>query len=856
MTAARPLAAALAAAILFLPPDTVHAQVAPPTTGGAAALARDLAGLGTSKRVLVVGAHPDDEDTSLLALLALGEGAEAAYLSLTRGEGGQNLIGPELGEGLGLLRTGELLAARRTDGARQFFTRAYDFGYSKSLEEALRQWPRDSLLKDVVRIVRRFRPQVVVSIFRGEPRDGHGQHQAAGWAAHAAFDAAGDPGRFPELGVEEGLAAWTPARLYVSTRFDSAATTEQLEAGVLDPVEGQSYHQIAMRSRSLHQSQDMGQLQRVGPAPVRLRLVTDRTGRGGGLFTGVDTLLTVAIGAERARRFARTGADLRRLGPGDAAAALPLLESAWELLAGARGVEVTDQRRRLAEAERIFRRLLVDAVSETAEAVPGDVVNLALTAWNAGSEPAPLRFELISGAGWVLPQPEAGCGTVAPGAVHTVRVSVPLPAGEPPTSPYFLRAARRGALYDWTATPPAVRGLPFEPPPVSARLVLCGGPTPRVLAERPVTHRGNDQASGEVRRPLLILPRVSVALEPQVALWPRDGAQPRRFTAAVRQAGPGSTAGQVSLELPAGWEGGAPRRFELNGAGATQEFGFDVRPARGASGGLQEVRAVASGDDGARWTAGVQVVDYPHVVPRAHVVPAVASVAVADLRLPGARRIGYVRGAADRVPEALAAVGLPVEVLDRETLARGDLARFDAIVVGPRAYEVDSALVHSGERLAGFARAGGLVLVQYQQAAFFQGSFAPLPLRAAVATAERGRPAFATYPRVADELAPVRVLEPGHPAFNRPNRIEAADWDGWIQERGLYFAPGWDPAWTPLIELADPGEPAQRGGLLVARVGEGTWVYTGLSFFRQLPAGVPGAVRLFLNLLDLNDHAR
>ena len=847
---ARLLVAALAAALLIPLSVPAHAQVAPPATGGAAALARELAGLGTVKRVLVVGAHPDHEDTSLLALLSLGEGAEAAYLSLTRGEGGQNLIGPELGEELGILRTGELLAARRTDGARQFFTRAYDYGYSKTLAEALDQWPRDSLLKDVVRVVRRFRPQVLVSIFSGTPRDGHGQHQAAGWAAHEAFTAAGDPTRYPELGTEEGLAAWTPARLYLSTRFDSAATTDRLEAGVLDAVEGQSYFQIAMRSRSLHRSQDMGQLQGMGSAPVRLRLVADRTGRGGPFFAGVDTLLTAALGAERARRFARIGAELGRLGPGDAEAAIPRLDAAWELLAGARGPEVTDQRTRLAEAERIFRRLLVDAIAARGEVTPGGVAELTLTAWNAGPTPAPLRIELASGSGWLLPQPESGCLTLEPGGVRAVQVRVPIPAGAAPSDPYYLRAPRRGGLYDWSGTSPAVRGLPFEPAPILARFVLCGGPTPRVLAERPVTLRLNDQANGEVRRPLLVLPGVGVALEPRSAIWPSGGTAVRRFTVTLRHAVPGMTRGDVTLELPAGWEGGAGQPFELDGPGATGSIAFEVRVPRGAASGPQEIRAVATGEDGARWDTGVRAVDYPHVELRAHTHSAVATATVADYRLPSRRRIGYIRGAADRVPETLAAMGLPVELLDRTELARGDLGRFDAIVVGPRAYEVDSGLVERAYRLVEYARSGGLVVVQYQQGAFLQGGFAPFPL---VAPTEPGSTGFRGYPRVADESAAVRVLEPSHPALSRPNRIGPADWAGWVQERGLYFSPGWHSAWQPLLEMSDPGEAPQRGGLLVARVGEGTWVYTGLSFFRQLPAGVPGGVRLFLNLLNLND---
>ena len=252
----------------------------PPSTGGYAALDHELRMLGHRKRVLMIAAHPDDEDTELLTVLVRGMGAEAAYLSLNRGEGGQNLIGDELGEALGLLRTEELLAARRLDGGGQFFTRAYDFGFSKTLEDTWAHWPRDSVLKDVVRIVRRYRPQIVVSIFSGTPRDGHGQHQAAGWAALQAFRVAGDSSVFPELLSEEGLSPYHPDKLYRSARFDSAATTLTLDGGVLDPAEGQSYHQMAMRGRSLHRSQDMGQLQRIGPSDVRLHLVEDRTGRG------------------------------------------------------------------------------------------------------------------------------------------------------------------------------------------------------------------------------------------------------------------------------------------------------------------------------------------------------------------------------------------------------------------------------------------------------------------------------------------------------------------------------------------------------------------------------------------------
>ncbi len=274
---------------LALSAGPLAAQVVGPSTGGAAAVAQAERMLGHTKRVLMIAAHPDDEDTELLTYLVRHEGAVAGYLSLSRGEGGQNLIGPELGEALGLLRSEELLAARTLDGARQFFTRAFDFGFSKTIEETFSFWPRDSVLKDVVRIIRRFRPQIIVSIFSGTPRDGHGQHQVAGWAAAEAFTAAGDPARFPELASEDGLTPWTPAKFYRSARFDTTGASLVLPGGILDPEIGQSYRQIAMRGRSFHRSQDMGMLQEIGPSPIRLALIHDRTGGGNGLFAGVDT---------------------------------------------------------------------------------------------------------------------------------------------------------------------------------------------------------------------------------------------------------------------------------------------------------------------------------------------------------------------------------------------------------------------------------------------------------------------------------------------------------------------------------------------------------------------------------------
>ena len=800
----------LVLALIVHPVQVLLAQLEPPSTGGAAALAHEARMLGHVKRVLVIGAHPDDEDTDLLTVLVRGMGAEAAYLSLNRGEGGQNLIGAELGEALGILRTEELLAARRLDGARQFFTRAYDFGYSKSLEDTWAHWPRDSVLKDVVRIVRRFQPQIIVSIFSGEPKDGHGQHQAAGWVAREAFRIAGDASRFPELASEEGLPPWTPAKLYRSTWFDTTATTLTLNGGVLDEAVGRSMHQIAMQGRSLHRSQDMGRLQAIGPARVRLALLEDRTGGGNELFAGIDTLL---------RRSASDSGS-------------PVHE---------------DQRRHAARLDAVRRGVLLDALASDERVIPGQsIAVLALIANGGdGALPAAATAEIEAPRDWDRSRPAGGSNGSAkgipPGGIDSARILLTIAAGTSLTTPYYLALPRQGDLYQWPRAAIAAWGEPFEPPPVRIRFRASPEQAP---IEREASRRLNDQAIGEIRRPLTVVPRIDVRIDRDTVLVPTGAVQPIRFTVTLTHGARATTTGQVALELPAGWPATEPMRFTLDREDQRETFEFTVRPPTSLAAGRYEVRAVASDAGGTRYDVGVHAVDYPHIRPRQYLRPAVTTLVAAPLALPRLSRVGYVRGAADRVPEALRAAGVPVELLDSTILERGDLTRYDAIVIGPRAYETDPALAEHNARILDYARRGGLVIVQYQQYQFIAGRYAPYPFSIAQ-----------PHDRVTDEAAPVRALRPDHPALTAPNRIGESDWHGWVQERGLYFAREWAPQYQAIVASQDPGEPAREGGLLVAPVGEGTWVYTGLAFFRQLPAGVPGAFRLFANLLALSGAA-
>ncbi len=913
--------------LLALLPVALAAQLEPPSTGGYAALDQRLRMLAHDKRVLMIAAHPDDEDTELLTLLVRGMGAEAAYLSLNRGEGGQNLIGSELGEALGLLRTEELLAARRLDGAQQYFTRAYDFGFSKNLDDTWAHWPRDSVLKDVVRTIRRFRPQIVVSIFSGTPRDGHGQHQAAGWAAQEAFRLAGDSTVFPELEREEGLIAFTPLKLYRSARFDTAATTLTLDGGALDPAVGQSFHQIAMRGRSLHRSQDMGQLQGIGPSVVRLALLQDRTGQGtGGLWAGIDTTLAAVPLVQALRpQWRQRSMDLlaRYVARVDSArllVAAPLRSQLRELLSragedlGQARRQVTDgltggqaararldaspdgdpfegESRRFRAAQLASLDLISDGVSEDARVVPGQRVGVTLSAWNAGSGAAPVGL-CLDGVelGWRILADSSGRGalpgssrrgsclgyqaatgalgplgtspdSLPPRRLVSTRLAATVPESEDYSTPYFLRLPRQGDLYQWDPADRSVWGLPFEP----ARFRLTTGDADT----REITFRGNDQGSGEFRRPVMVVPRVDVRLDPDLEVWPATNRAPRTFIVTLTHGARDTTAGTVRLRVPRGWAEPAAQRFRLTHEDERAEFRFSVRPPEHLAAGAFEVAAVATTAGGQAYDVGLRTVDHPHIRARSWAVRAAAVVRVTDLALPKTPHIAYLRGAADRVPEALQSVGLPLELITGADLAERPLGRYGVIVVGPRAWETDADLPANNDRLLGYARAGGTVIVQYQQYGYFLGGFAPYALtvgstppgapNSATTVARPGGPSapaaapalLGGHDRVTDENAPVTVVNPGSPILRFPNRIGPGDWQGWVQERGLYFARTWDPQWKPVIEMHDPGEGPLEGSLLVARVGRGTYVYTGVSFFRQLPAGVPGAWRLFANLLAL-----
>ncbi|MGH7521948.1 MAG: PIG-L family deacetylase, partial [Gemmatimonadales bacterium] len=595
------------------------AQLAPAGTGGVAALASTLRQLGSNKRVLMIGAHPDDEDTQLLVWLSRGMGAQAAYLSLTRGEGGQNLIGPELGPELGIIRTEELLAARELDGARQFFTRAYDFGFSKSAEETFRFWPRDSILKDVLAVIRRFRPQIIIAVFSGTPVDGHGHHQVSGMLARQAFDLLRD-------------SAGGPQKFYRSTRGDPTSTTVTLPVGTLDPILGQSYFQVAMASRSRHRSQDMGQLQRPGPATSGLALLATKpgvpaasSGAETGIFAGVDTTVS-APGYSALIDSARAA-----LTPWRPAATLPYLLRALRVLegggaggGGGGGGADSVQRPLLERAIASAVGVTIDGTTDDGIVTPSQRLQVEVTVWNAGDSAVRVdSVSLAAPSGWGLERLELGAPTVAAGTLVTRRFVLTVARNAERTQPYFLRRplTNRGGLYDWSGAAPDLRGLPFEPPPVTARvrLVIAGAP---VTLTREVVYRYRDQAIGEIRRPLFVTRDVDVAITPEELLWPIDGnsREPRHFTiTTTNRSRAGATTVRSAVTVPPGWPPVPAESLTFTREDETKSVVVAVAPPTADSlrSGTYELRA------GSGW---LEIIDYPHIRPRALARPAVAQI--------------------------------------------------------------------------------------------------------------------------------------------------------------------------------------------------------------------------------------
>ena len=800
-------------------------------------LLHDLRKLRDVSSALFVAAHPDDENTRLIAYLANDALAETAYLSLTRGDGGQNLIGPHLREGLGVVRTQELLAARRTDGGTQFFTRANDFGFSKHPDETFTFWERDSILSDMVWVIRTWRPDVIVTRFHpASAGQTHGHHTASALLAVEAFELAADPEAFPEQLDRPGVEPWRAKRVVFNTSwwfygsrdaFEAAdkAGLVAVDAGGYYPLLGASNGEIAAKSRSRHLSQGFGSGTSRGSELEYLELLAgEPAAAGAGLFDGVDdTWGRLEGGAAVGRVLAKAE---EAFDPAYPALAVPDLLEALRLMRELPPGRYT--RTKIPALERLVADCLgvyVEATAPDTLVAPGQRIPVAyeVTA-RASALPVSLRNLTIANA----TLGGNGPGNLPSNEPLVGELSVAVPSVT--SNPYWLEGPGTEGMYP--APDYDLRGLGENPTPLRATFALEVMGT-EVPVAAPVLHKAVYPDRGEVYRPVLTVPAAGVAFAKPVALWP-DG-EARDVTVVVESFA-GERAGVVALEAPAGWTvSPTTREVALGATGEVAEATFSVAPP--AARGTVELAArfVSAADT---FDREVRVLRYGHIPPQAIIRPAGARAVRLDLARAG-ERIGYVVGAGDAVPEALREVGYAVEELGERDVAAGDLSGYDAIVLGVRAYNTQDWLARHNDRLLDYARAGGTLVVQYNTSRRLDmGPLAPYPL-----TLSRDR--------VTVEGAPVTFLAPEAAVLKRPNPISAADFEGWVQERGLYFPGEWDEAYTPILASADPGEDPLEGGLLVAELGEGHYVYTGLSFFRELPAGVPGAYRLFVNLLEL-----
>jgi LmbE family N-acetylglucosaminyl deacetylase len=841
----------------------------------AATLAESIYRLPVYISVLHTAAHPDDENNALLTYLVRGVFARTAYLSLTRGDGGQNRIGPELVEALGIIRTEELLAARRVDGAEQFFTRAYDFGFSKSAEETLAKWGHEEILGDIVRVIRTFRPDVIISRFSGTPVDGHGHHQAAGILTREAFFAAADPSRFPQQ-ITEGLQPWQAEKLFWNQfrSWRGAMPPEEppevtVDLGAYSPLLERTYYQLGVSALNLHRSQLPPRLPRQGQRLDGFRrLDVEGSGTSDTLFDGMDlTLVRVAdairegapqreqLRAELQEIQAIAEAAAERFRPRHPSTIVPLLWQGYERIRRLRetlpswaldapaamridsALDMKEQEFRMA-LERVLG-LEIEAVADAPHVVSGGTLTVNVSMLNHSPFTIALEhIHLQTPDRWEVTPPSFESTRLAPQQGTEFALQVAIPTDASPTQPYWLESPRVGDRFSVVDRRFLIE--PFAPPLLGASLrwrIAADGFSGVVVSGRRVEYPIARRGVGGVREAIRVVPKLSVALEPLILIAPLTG-HPLEKQVNVTVVGNVTGDAVLRLQVPVGWDvDPAEHRIAFSAAGQEVARRFALRiPALAAEGRFQ-IRAVAD-FQGQTFGRGYRLIEYPHI--RSHPLyrEAVTRVEVLRVNTAPGLKLGYVMGAGDAVPGAIEQLGIGVHLLSAEDLASADLRRYDTLVVGIRAYEFRPDLVASQPRLLDYVRDGGTVIVQYHTLAAEGVAFTPYPAKLSRA-------------RVVDETAPVTVLEPGHAIFRWPNRITEQDFNGWIQERGLYFFDQWDERFTPLLESHDAGEPPQRGGMLIAAYGKGTFVYTGYAWFRQLPAGVPGAFRLFANLISL-----
>jgi LmbE family N-acetylglucosaminyl deacetylase len=825
-------------------------------------------------------AHPDDEDGGLLTLESRGKGAEVLLLTLNRGEGGQNKIGSNLFDVLGVLRTLELTASDRYYGVEQRFTHVADFGYSKTPEETFQKWQgHDVALGDMVRVIRTFRPDVLVARFSGTDRDGHGHHQASSILTREAFRAAADPSHFPEQ-IKQGLQPWQAKKLYIGNvcpwgakTCPDADYTVSFNTGQADPALGMSYVQFAMAGLKHQLSQGAGAWT-IDPGDrfAFYKLVDSvlpsrahDEGHEKDFFDGIDTSLMGLVSpiGDEASKVPFLPSDLSKIqGSVDQAtlaaehdpssAAEPLLaglETTRNTITEIKSSSLSDAAKyelltELTTKEQQFEKaadlalgvqftVTVDAPGgansdDAFMAVPGQSFDV-IAHFTSSAKAAVTRVDLNLPVGWRYKESRNDGGSRV-----TFRLTVP--EDEQFTRPYWHRNdPERDAIN--TIDDPKYLTLPFPPPPVRAFATYqLNGKQGVVHAVAMVKYK--DPSGAELERPVAVAPAFSIMLEPGQQVIPIRGDAACPVKVAVSTNLSKASEGTLQLEVPAGWRAEpASRPLNFNARGEKRESEFTVFHD-GMKEGPTEIRAVFE-SKGKKYSEGYSVVTREDIGTFYYYQPAVQHVSIVDVNVPKNLKVGYIMGAGDDIPTVLKQIGMNVTLISAEKLAAENLSQYDTVVLGIRANDTQKEIAENHRKLLDYVSSGGTLLMQYNTGVADFNKDDLTPYHAQLSRA-----------RVSVEEAPVEILAPGDPVFHYPNQISQRDFDGWVQERGLYFMDKWDDHFQPLLASHDPGESEQKGGLLLAHYGKGIYIYTGYAFFRQLPAGVPGAIRLYVNLLS------
>ncbi|WP_026452312.1 PIG-L family deacetylase [Aequorivita capsosiphonis] len=814
---------------------TIVATAQSPQKPTASEMYHSLQKLNFVGSALYLAAHPDDENTRLISYLVNDVHANTAYLSITRGDGGQNLIGPELRELLGVIRTQELLQARRTDGGQQFFTRANDFGYSKNPEETFDFWTKDEVLSDVVRTIRKFKPDIIINRFdHRSPGTTHGHHTASAMLSVEAFDMVINASKFPKSAAEYGV--WKPQRLFFNTswwfygsqeKFDKADKSKlvSVETGNYFPALGLSNGEIASLSRSMHKSQGFGSTGSRGSETEYLELLEGSKPADNNLFEGINTNWSRLIGGKE------IGAILNPLENNfnfkNPSEMLPLLLKAYPLVSNLkdahwRDIKLKQLKQLILDCGGIF----IEAASEENSVNPNEDFNVNIEAINRGKSEVVLKSVKSSDGKTLWNE-----STKLPfNENEKHKITVNSGNHNPPySSPYWLNEKGSVGMY---VAPEKFIGLPETPVLEQLVFELQFG-TEIIPFTKDIIYKFNDPVKGEVYRPLEVLPEVTASIPEKVLIFASNASE---NVSVVVRAGKENISGTVSLQHPEGWKvEPAEQAFQLERLGQTQTYNFTVTPPKNQSEGYLKTIIKA---DGQTFDTELITIDYEHIPYQSVLLPSEAKVAKIDIQKKG-ENIGYINGAGDAIPESLKQIGYSVTTIDPSNISEKNLEKFDAIVVGIRAYNTVAQLAFVQPILNKYVENGGTLIVQYNTShALVTEAIAPYSL-----TLSRDR--------VTDEFSEVKMLAPKNALLNTPNKITQKDFEGWVQERGLYFPEKWAKEFTPILGMHDKGEAQTKGSLLVAKYGKGYYIYTGLSFFRELPAGVPGAYRLFANMLSV-----